>query len=91
MTDRQTSDLSIKRDECPKCKAVWLNGEHIWTGTGKKGNEADLAGLVCNNYGDDTCINPAKGNESGDTWEARRGKLLESSNLIDTYLENEYR
>ena len=29
--------------------ATWLNGEHRWTGTGQKGNELDLAGLVCNN------------------------------------------
>jgi len=32
-----------------------------------------LAGLVCNNYGDDSCINPARGNTEGQTWEYRRG------------------
>ena len=31
----------------------------------------DLAGLVCNNLGDETCINPCKGSDSGDTWERR--------------------
>jgi len=35
------------------------------------GDPHDLAGLVCNNYGDYTCINPCKGSTSGDTWEKR--------------------
>ena len=44
--------------ECPKCGATWIDGEHYWSGTGKKGSELDLAGLVCNAFGDETCINP---------------------------------
>jgi hypothetical protein len=68
---KELSDLSIERKECPKCGAVWLNGQHIWTGTGKKGNELDLAGLVCNSVDDDNCINPKKGMSGGDTWEKR--------------------
>ena len=39
---KELSDLSLERKECPKCGAVWLNGQHIWTGTGKRGNELDL-------------------------------------------------
>jgi hypothetical protein len=70
MSDKELSDLSIERKECKKCGAVWINGEHYWTGTGKRGSELDL-GLVCNKYGDDFCINPAKGREGGDTWEKR--------------------
>ena len=46
MNDRELSDLTLSRAECPKCHAVWINGEHIWSGTGNKGNELDLAGLV---------------------------------------------
>lgn len=72
---REMSDLSIERKECPKCSAVWINGEHHWTGTGKKGNELDLAGLVCNNFGDDTCINPSRGMDGGITWAKRREGL----------------
>tara|TARA_B100002019_G_scaffold290380_1_gene307948 strand:+ start:1268 stop:1555 length:288 start_codon:yes stop_codon:yes gene_type:complete len=68
---KELSDLSMERKECPKCGAVWLNGQHIWTGTGQKGNELDLAGLVCNLNGDETCINPKKGMAGGDTWEKR--------------------
>ena len=68
---RELSDLKLSRKECPKCGAVWINGEHIWSGTGNKGNELDLAGLVCNNYGDEQCINPAKGKDGGDTWAKR--------------------
>ena len=49
MTDKELSNLSMDRKECPKCGALWLNGQHYWSGTGKLGNELDLAGLVCNN------------------------------------------
>jgi len=71
MNEKEMSDLSLTRKECPKCQAVWINGQHIWSGTGNKGNEDDLAGLVCNNLGDHTCINPKKGSDRGDTWEKR--------------------
>lgn len=72
MTDKETSDFSLKRDECPHCGAVWINEQHYWQ-TGALGNEADLAGLVCNTpYGcPEKCINPQIGNETGDTWEKR--------------------
>ena len=75
MDNKELSNLSMDRKECPKCGATWLNGEHYWSGTGKKGNELDLAGLVCNNLGDETCINPCIGQEGGVTWEVRRIKL----------------
>jgi len=70
MSDREFSDLSLSRKECPKCRAVWMNGKHMWA-TGAKGNELDLAGLVCNKLGDSQCINPARGKDGGDTWEKR--------------------
>ena len=76
-SSRQTSDLKLDRKECPKCGAVWLNGQHIWTGTGKPGNDLDLAGLVCNKLGNEQCINPSKGLEGGVTWEERLTKLVE--------------
>ena len=56
--NKELSDLKLERKECPKCGAIWINGQHIWSGTGKTGNEDDLAGLVCNNLGDHQCINP---------------------------------
>lgn len=62
---------------CPKCGATWIDGEHYWAGTGKKGNELDLAGLVCNKLGDNTCINPKVGMDGGDTW-AKRMEGLEA-------------
>ena len=52
-----------------------MEGQHYWTGTGKLGDPHDLAGLVCNKYGDDKCINPCKGSDSGDTWEKRLAML----------------
>jgi hypothetical protein len=56
---------------CPKCEARWIDGKHYWL-TGKPGNEADLAGLVCDKLGDETCINPMRGcKHGGDTWEKR--------------------
>ena len=57
--------------ECPKCGATWIDGEHYWSGTGKKGSELDLAGLVCNALGDESCINDYKGMKGGQTWEER--------------------
>ena len=55
---------------CSKCGACWIGGQLFWA-TGKAGKEEDLAGLVCNNYGDDQCINPMKGDTTGDTWVKR--------------------
>jgi len=76
MTEKETSDLSMSRVECAKCGAVWLNGEHVWrTGVQSPNSEIDLAGLVCNKLGDSQCINPKKGFEGGDTWEARLAYL----------------
>lgn len=56
--------------QCGKCGAKWIDGQLYWA-TGAKGKEEDLAGLVCNNLGDDQCINPKRGDVSGDTWEKR--------------------
>ena len=69
--NKELSDLKLERKECPKCGAIWINGQHIWSGTGKTGNEDDLAGLVCNNLGDHQCINPKRGSDKGDSWESR--------------------
>ena len=74
-SDREFSDLSMSRAECPKCGATWINGEHRWSGTGVKGSELDLAGLVCNKLGDFQCINPSKGKDGGDTWDKRMEDL----------------
>ena len=74
MEEREFSDLKIERKECGKCGATWINGQHMWY-TGNKGNEADLAGLVCNKLGDSQCINPLRGDDSGDSWEVREGDL----------------
>jgi len=62
---------------CPKCGACWIGGQHFWSGTTKKGNETELASLVCDNktIGDDTCINPAKGTTKGDGWKKRLNTL----------------
>ena len=72
----------MKRVECEKCGAVWMNGQHYWN-TGCKGSEKDLASLVCNKLGNEQCINPLKGTEGGDTWEQRLkdiNKLMEDIN-----------
>jgi len=62
---------------CPKCGATWIGNQHYWTGTNKLGNEHDLAGLVCNQFGDDSCINPKRGSEKGTTWGKRLKELEE--------------
>ena len=65
---------SLDTREFPKCGATWIGGKHYWY-TGKKGNDLDLAGLVCNNHGDETCINPCVGMEGGVTWQERMATL----------------
>lgn len=74
---KSLSDLSLERKECEKCGALWINGQHYWAGTGKLGNELDLAGLVCNKLGDDRCINPCRGMDGGQTWAKRLTELEE--------------
>ena len=51
--------------------ALWGTKDTVYS-TGKEGCPHDLAGLLCNGYDDDSCINPCKGSTSGQTWEIRR-------------------
>ena len=71
------SDFSLSRVECEKCGATWINGQHVWRGTGgsSDSSELDLAGLVCNKYGNDQSINPKRGQDGGQTWEYRAGYI----------------
>ena len=62
---------------CPKCGACWIDNQHYWTGTNKKGDETELANLVCDKFGDNNCINPAKGTTKGNGWEERLEKLMQ--------------
>jgi hypothetical protein len=75
--DKELSDLKLERKECPKCGAIWINGKHMFSGTAASydKSELDLAGLVCNKLGDETCINPSKGIEGGQTWDKRAGYI----------------
>lgn len=69
--------------KCGKCGATWMNGQLFWA-TGKKGNDADLAGLVCDRWGDQDCINPSKGQDHhGDTWAKRLADLERLEGLSD--------
>lgn len=56
---------------CPKCGATFFNGRLYWA-SGKPGDARDLAGLVCQNWGDATCINPMRYEKGGDTWAKRK-------------------
>ena len=56
---------------CPRCGAFFKEGTHYWSGTLKRGNPKDLAGVVCNLVNDPRCINPEKGNVEGDSWQKR--------------------
>lgn len=74
---------------CPKCGTRFMEGKHYWAGTGKAGNPLDLAGLVCNKFGDNTCINPCRGKDGGDTWEKRDEFINKHMNdkTLDKYKE----
>ena len=65
---RRSTSFSIK--ECPCCEARWLDGQLYWA-TGREACPHDLAGLVCNELSDETCINACKGSTSGLTWKHR--------------------
>jgi hypothetical protein len=73
--------------QCPKCGAQWINGQHYWA-TGKEGDPHDLAGLVCNKLGDNTCINPCKGSTSGVTWDDRLKGIDALENDLNKVNEN---
>jgi len=67
---------------CPKCGAKFFEGQLYWA-TGKPGDPKDLAGLVCQNWGDATCINPMRNETGGDTWQKR----FEFMNLMASELD----
>lgn len=86
------SDLSLSRVDCPHCGATWINGKHIWnTGASSDNSEADLAGLVCNTaHGDvSQCINPKKGDTTGDTWAKRAEDLVIGLDAVTKRLEDQ--
>jgi len=72
---------------CPKCGAQWIDGQHYWTGTNKKGNDTELASLVCDRFGDETCINPVKGTTDGRGWEERMETLHNYDKELKNYNE----
>ena len=39
--------------------------------------------LVCNNLGDETCINPKKGLDGGDSWEKRFDEIQKKTDDLD--------
>jgi ribosomal protein S27AE len=86
MSDKQVSDFSLERKECPVCGAIWLNGQHRWS-TGKVGDEETLSNLVCGIKNDPQCINSKhkKGHIYGDkdTWEKRRKLIDQKMKEID--------
>lgn len=78
--------MNLDTKKCNKCGASWIGGQLYWA-TGNKGSDEDLAGLVCDKYGDMQCINPLKGTRhNGDTWEARErfSAAMDSEFDIDT-------
>ena len=91
--EKELSDLKLTRNECSKCGAIWINGKHIWSGTGASSegtqSELDLAGLICNTSygGGDLCINPQKGKLGGQTWKDRVSSYEEESKSLDETLK----
>lgn len=72
---------------CPKCGATWIGNQHYWSGTQKPGNETELASLVCDRFGDDTCINPKKGTTDGKGWQNRLNSFESMENEMERMYE----
>ena len=72
---RELSDLKLTREECQSAEQHGLMETMFGRALEMSGNDLDLAGLVCNKLGDETCINPMKGFDGGQTWEERLGTL----------------
>ena len=55
----------------------WVNGQHVWRGTGNqsKDSELDLAVWFAIIWVMKKCINFKKGQEGGQTWEYRAGYI----------------
>jgi len=74
--ERSSETLSTKI--CEKCGATWVNGKHYWrTGNTSDTSELDLAGLVCNDFGNEQCINPSRGMGGGDSWAKRAERITD--------------
>jgi ribosomal protein S27AE len=84
--EKEVSDLTFSRVECPRCGAIWMNGQHYWH-TGKLGDEETLSNLVCGIKNFNDCINPRhkEGHIYGDkdTWEKRSGRLEKIKKELD--------
>ena len=65
--------------KCNKCGATFYptsdGGYQLRWATGAVGKPEDLAGLVCQPFGNDECINPARADITGDTWAKRMSTL----------------
>jgi len=70
----ESSDFNVKRVECPRCGAKWLNDQLYWS-TGAKADERDLSNLVCGLRDFNDCINPSHKTShiygEADSWEKR--------------------
>jgi len=72
---------------CPKCGATWIGDQHYWVGTQKQGNETELASLICDKFGDNTCINPDKGTTDGKGWQTRLNNMDQMENDLKRIYE----
>ncbi len=83
---KEVSDLTFSRVECPRCGAIWMNGQHYWY-TGREGDEETLHNLVCSKKDFFDCINPKRKTghiyDNKDTWEKRAGKIKKLTEEID--------
>ncbi len=71
---------------CPRCGACWINDQHYWTGTNKKGDETKLASLICDHFKDPNCINPKRGTTDGEEFRRRQEDFERIKSDMDAFI-----
>ena len=88
LTAPNSTKTTMNCKTCPKCNA--LDVIQMKTASGNSTGllvllvrKKTLLGLVCNDLGDERCINPKNGDVTGDTWQKRDEFIPETTERVE--------